>query len=236
MVRQVREGRADDDGGFLTVVVVRVKICCIASVAEARIAIARGASAVGLVSAMPSGPGVIDEALIAEIAASVPPPIGRFLLTCLADPASIATQQRHCGVNTVQLCDRLTPSAHRELRRLLPGVSLVQVVHVTGEESIAEAVDAAARVDALLLDSGNPSLRVKELGGTGRTHDWSLSAEIVRRCPVPVFLAGGLNPDNVAEAIRVVRPFAVDVCSGVRTDGALDEGKLVRFMGAVGAS
>lgn len=214
----------------------RVKICCIASVEEADLAVRLGASALGLVSEMPSGPGVIPEAVIAKIAAAVPPAVETFLLSSRTDPAEIAAQQWRCKVSTVQLCDRLRPGALAALRGSLPGVSLVQVVHVTGEASVAEAVQVARQVDALLLDSGNPGRPVKELGGTGRTHDWSLSARIVREARTPVYLAGGLGPGNVGDAIRVVRPHGVDLCTGVRTAGALDEGKLRRFMVAVAAA
>ena len=207
----------------------RVKICCIASAEEARLAVECGASAVGLVSAMPSGPGVIAEGLIAEVAARVPPPVATFLLTCRQDAAGIVAQQRRCRTNTLQLCDRVAPEVYGELRAALPGVSLVQVVHVGGPESVDEALASAAHVDALLLDSGNQSLPVKELGGTGRVHDWRLSRRIRDRAPVPVFLAGGLNPSNVAAAVEAVRPFGLDVCSGVRTGGRLDGEKLSRF-------
>jgi phosphoribosylanthranilate isomerase len=211
----------------------RVKVCCIRSLEEAKLAIRLGASALGLVSAMPSGPGEIAESLIAEIAARVPPPIATFLLTSQTDAEQIVAQQRRCRVNTVQICDRMPEGSHAQLRRSLPGVSLVQVVQITGEESIEQAERVAPHVDALLLDSGNQSLPIKELGGTGRTHDWSLSAEIARRVAVPVFLAGGLNPSNVADAIRAVRPFAVDLCTGVWTAGVLDEQELSRFMSEV---
>jgi phosphoribosylanthranilate isomerase len=211
----------------------RVKICCIASVEEMRAAVREGASAVGLVSAMPSGPGVIEEELIAEIASRVPPGVATFLLTCRQDVASIVAQQRRCRANTLQLCDRMAPEVYAELRAELPGVSLVQVVHVTGEESFEEALEAARRADALLLDSGNQSLAVKELGGTGRVHDWRLSRRIREAVDVPLFLAGGLTPGNVADAVRTVRPFGLDVCSGVRTDGRLDAEKLKRFFAAI---
>ncbi|HET7113032.1 MAG TPA: phosphoribosylanthranilate isomerase [Pyrinomonadaceae bacterium] len=207
----------------------RVKICCIASVAEAWMAIEHGASAIGLVSEMPSGPGPIPESLIAEIAATIPPGIGSFLLTCHQEAAAIIAQQRRLRVNTIQLCDRLTAGSHRELREALPGVSLVQVVHVTGPEAVEEAIAVAPHVDAVLLDSGNQSLTVKELGGTGRTHDWSLSRKIREAIEVPLFLAGGLKPQNVAAAIQEVQPFGIDVCSGLRTDGALDRHKLAEF-------
>jgi phosphoribosylanthranilate isomerase len=208
----------------------RVKICCIASREEARSAVECGASAVGLVSEMPSGPGVIAEELIAEIAARVPPTVATFLLTCRQDATSIIAQQRRCRVNTIQLCDRVAPDVYTELRAALPGVALVQVVHIAGEASFDEALAAAPYVDALLLDSGNQSLAVKELGGTGRTHDWRVSRRIRDAAEVPVFLAGGLKPENVADAIEAVRPFGLDVCSGVRTGGKLDEEKLRRFL------
>jgi phosphoribosylanthranilate isomerase len=207
----------------------RIKICCISSVEEAHAAIWAGASALGLVSSMPSGPGVISEQLIAEIAATVPPPIGTFLLTCGQDARDIIAQQRRCRTNTVQLCDRLTTGSYADLRSAMPGVSLVQVIHVTGEESLEEALSVAPHVDALLLDSGNQSLAVKELGGTGRVHDWAISRRIREQVRVPVFLAGGLRPENVGEAIRQVGPFGLDLCSGVRTGGKLDTEKLARF-------
>src|SRR5437867_3217199 len=117
----------------------RVKICCIASIQEARLAIESGASAIGLVSEMPSGPGPIPEDLIAEIAATIPPAIGSFLLTCKQDVESIVEQQRRLRTNTIQICDRLKSGTHADLRRELPGISLVQVIHVTGSESVDEA-------------------------------------------------------------------------------------------------
>jgi phosphoribosylanthranilate isomerase len=210
-----------------------VKICCISDAAEARMAIRHGASALGLVSAMPSGPGVITEQSITEIARVVPPPVATFLLTCKQDAASIIAQQRRCRVNTIQLCDSVEAEVYDELRRALPGVSLVQVIHVAGREALDEAASVSGKVDALLLDSGNQKLAVKELGGTGRRHDWGISRAIVESVDVPVFLAGGLDPANVAEAIETVRPFGLDVCSGVRTHGKLDEDKLERFFAGV---
>jgi len=196
-------------------------------------AIEHGASAIGLVSEMPSGPGPIPESLIAEIAATIPPGISSFLLTCKQDAASIVDQQRRLRVNTIQICDRLPEGEHLALREALPGVSLVQVVHVTGPESVDEAIAVAPHVDAVLLDSGNQALPIKELGGRGRTHDWSLSRKIREAIDVPLFLAGGLKPQNVAAAIREVQPFGIDVCSGLRTDGALDRHKLAEFFAAI---
>ena len=218
-----------------TLPIPRVKICCIQSVAEAQLAIKYGASALGLVSAMPSGPGVISEERIAEIAAAAPPGVATFLLTCQQDADAIIAQQRHCRVNTLQLVDRLLAGTYKDLRNALPGIKIVQVVHVTGEESVAEVDNVAPHVDAILLDSGNPALKVKELGGTGRIHDWRLSRKIRECIGIPLYLAGGLKPENVADAIRQVGPFGLDVCNGVRTDGKLDESKLAAFFNAIRA-
>jgi phosphoribosylanthranilate isomerase len=213
--------------------VPRVKVCCISSVEEAALAVECGASALGLVASMPSGPGVISEQLIAKIAATVPPAIGTFLLTSRQRVADIIEQQRFCRTNAVQICDRLTEGTHRDLKDVLLGISIVQVVHVTGPESIEEATRVALDVDAILLDSGNQKLAVKQLGGTGRTHDWSLSRAIRERVGVPLFLAGGLTPANAGDAIEEVGPFGLDLCSGVRSNGSLDESKLRAFFGAV---
>lgn len=211
----------------------RVKICCISSVAEARLAVAAGASALGLVGPMPSGPGVIEDALIAEIAAVVPPPIATFLLTSETCADAIIDHVRRCGTNTVQLVDRVEAGAHGVVRRALPQVKIVQVLHVADEDVVDEARSLAGAVDAFLLDSGNPNLAVKELGGTGRVHDWDLSRRIVEAVDRPVFLAGGLRQDNVAAAIARVQPFGLDLCSSVRSEGRLDAGKLAAFFAAV---
>ena len=147
----------------------RVKICCIANIKEAWLAIKYGASAVGLVSEMPSGPGPISEDLIAQIAKTIPPSVSSFLLTSKQDPSEIIAQHRRCQTNVLQLVDRLKPNDYRELRKALPGINLVQVVHVVGEDSIDEVVTVAPYVNGILLDSGNPNLIIKELGGTGPT-------------------------------------------------------------------
>jgi phosphoribosylanthranilate isomerase len=211
----------------------RLKVCCILDREEAGTAIRAGADALGLVSAMPSGPGVIDEATIAAIAQSVPPPVATFLLTSIQSVAGIVAQHRALRTSTIQIVDTILHGTHAELRAQLPGVKLVQVIHVTGPGSIEEAVRISAGVDAVLLDSGNPAAAVKELGGTGRRHDWSLSRAIREALDIPVFLAGGLHAGNAREAITEVGPFGLDVCSGVRTDGRLDGEKLRAFVAAM---
>ena len=212
---------------------MRVKICCIANEQEAADAISFGASAIGLVGAMPSGPGPIADEDIDRIARSVPPPVATFLLTSEQTPQGIIEHHLRTRTNTIQIVDELEGRDYDSIKASLPGVKLVQVIHVTDDGSVDEACELAEHVDAILLDSGDPKLAVKELGGTGRRHDWKLSGRIVETCGKPVFLAGGLNAENVREAIETVQPFGVDVCSGVRTDGWLDQRKLESFFNAV---
>lgn len=213
----------------------RLKVCCISSVEEAKLAIELGASALGLVSRMPSGPGVISDQLIGEISASVPPPISTFLLTSHVQADAIVEQHRMCRTSTIQLVDSLEATELVKLRRYLPGIKLVQVIHVLGEQSVTEAKQIASHVDALLLDSGNPELAIKELGGTGRVHNWQISRVIRDSVKLPLFLAGGLNSTNVAEAVKTVKPFGLDLCSSIRSNGMLDSEKLKNFVQALAA-
>ena len=211
----------------------RVKICCISSIEEAKTAISFGASALGLVGKMPSGPGVIDDEMIFNIARSVPPPIATFLLTSETSAEEIIQHHKKTYTNTIQIVDELKEGTYKELRNAMPTVKLVQVIHVIDENTVDEAVKISEHVDAILLDSGNPNLAVKELGGTGRVHNWDLSKKICESIKIPVFLAGGLKPENVAEAVEKVQPFGLDLCSGVRTDCKLDPAKLEAFFKAL---
>ncbi len=211
----------------------RVKICCIKNIGEAKSAIQCGASAIGLVARMPSGPGPITDEEIKIIAASVPPPIATFLLTCETSVDEIVKHHAKVNTNTIQIVDALAEGSYKELKENLPSVKIVQVIHVIDERSVEEAVRISEQVDALLLDSGNPNIAVKELGGTGRKHDWKLSRKIVEQSKVPLFLAGGLNPSNVRQAIEEVQPFGIDLCSGLRTNGDLDLKKVEQFFNEI---
>lgn len=196
-------------------------------------AISYGADALGLVGKMPNGPGPIPDWLIAEIAKTVHPPIASFLLTSYQSTEEIIHHARRVDTNTVQIVDELTSGTYRDIRNSLPYLKIVQVIHVGDEDSIEEAIRIAPEVDALLLDSGTPKGFIKTLGGTGNIHDWEISKQIVKKVSVPVFLAGGLNVLNVKRAIEVVKPFGVDICSGVRTNGKLDAEKLRSFVMAI---
>jgi phosphoribosylanthranilate isomerase len=201
--------------------------------AEAKVAIHHGADALGLVGKMPSGPGPIPDWLISEIVKTIPPPVASFLLTSEQASEEIIYHVKRVGANTVQIVDELTTGTYDDIRTALPHLRIVQVIHVSDEQSIEEAVQVASSVDALLLDSGNPKASLKTLGGTGNVHNWEISREIVKAVDIPVFLAGGLHSNNVLQAIETVKPFGVDICSGVRTEGRLDPDKLGAFIRAV---
>ncbi len=200
---------------------------------ELDLAVGQGAAAVGFVSHMPSGPGVIPSEKIAELVKATPFPVWSELLTSLTELPELLAQYKRLKPAALQLCQPLKLEVLADLREALPGVTLVHVVHVKDSSSIEEAQTYAPAVDGLLLDTGVTEGPTRELGGTGRTHDWSLDAKIVQKVQVPVFLAGGLTAANVGEAIATVQPFGVDVCSGVRTDDKLDPEKLHSFMAAV---
>jgi len=211
----------------------KVKICCINSENEAQMAIDYGASALGLVAKMPSGPGPISDELILSIAKTIPEHIASFMLTSETSAEDIIQHHYRTQTNTIQIVDALAIGTYDQIKKTLPAIKIVQVIHVIDESSVEEALSIAEHVDYLLLDSGNPNAAIKELGGTGRTHNWDLSKSIVRQSKVPVFLAGGLNAENVQRAIDTVGPYGVDLCSSVRTNGHLDPKKLEDFFSNV---
>jgi len=208
---------------------MKVKICCISSIEEAKLAIRSGATALGLVGPMPSGPGIISEEQIAEIVKAIPKEINTFLLTSEVSVDKIIAQHEKVKTSTIQIVDKLESGTYGDLRRAIPGIKIVQVIHVSDENSINEAKEIESDVDYVLLDSGNPNKAIKELGGTGRTHNWEVSKRIVQSISTPVFLAGGLRPSNIGEAIFTVNPYGVDLCSGVRANGKLNSQKLKTF-------
>jgi len=212
---------------------VQVKICCIQSPEEAETAVSFGAAAVGMVSEMPAGPGELPEAAIREIVDSVPSAVGTFLLTAATDADRLIEKAQTCGVNTLQLWDSLAPLDYLRLRAALPGVSIVQAIHIIDGSAVDEATAAARLADALVLDSSNPKVPFRWESQSGRTHDWEISREITDTVDCPVLLAGGLDPDNIEYAVRTVRPYGVDVCSGVRTADALDRRKVASFFEAL---
>ncbi len=212
---------------------VKVKICCIRSPEEAQLAVSFGAAALGLVSEMPVGPGELPERMIRDIVTALPESTGTFLLTAVTDPDRLIEKAHACAVNTLQLWDPLAPPDYARLRAALPGVSIVQAIHVIDRSAVDQAIAAARQADALVLDSSNPQVPFRWESQAGRTHDWDISREIVETVDCPVLLAGGLSSENVEFAVRTVRPYGVDVCTGVRSDDALDRRKVVSFFEAL---
>jgi len=212
---------------------IKVKICCISSIEEAKLAIVHGAAAIGLVGRMPSGPGIITDELINSIAKTVIPPIDSFLLTSETTAEAIIAHHNKVNTTTIQMVDALSGREYHKIREAIPHVKLVQVIHVLDEKAVQEAIEIAEWVDAILLDSGNPNLSTKVLGGTGKTHNWDLSKKIRENISIPTYLAGGINKDNIRMAIDHVQPYGIDLCSSVRTNGQLDERKLEELFKAL---
>ncbi len=207
---------------------MRVKICGTRNVEEARMIVASGADALGfLIGLVEPNPDQIAPEEAAEIIAQLPPSVSSVLVTQQTDPQVVADLCCCARASAVQLHGGFAPEQIPELRRQVPSVTMIQVVHVAGPDSKMAALHAANFADAILLDSP----RHGGAGGTGKTHDWNLSREIVRACSKPVILAGGLTPENVELAIRTVGPSAVDVHSGVEDgQGNKSKEKLVRFV------
>lgn len=208
----------------------KIKICCIQSVDEAETAILAGADALGLVGQMPSGPGPIGDDQIRDIAVEIGDRALTVLLSSETTAKGLVAHADFCRTRAIQLVDEVEPDAIPALRKAHPDLTVLQVIHVRSEDDVEAAMRAAAVADMLLLDSGAPEKAIRQLGGTGRVHDWSLSRRIVSQSPVPVWLAGGLNPDNAATAVSQVSPFGLDICSGLRPDGVLDAQLLKSFV------
>lgn len=214
----------------------RMKICCIRDLDEAWLAVGHGVDAVGLVGPMPNGPGQIDAPTVRLLTANAPAGVSSWTLTIATDAATIIETARASATQTIQLVCGVEPAVADAVRAAMPALRIVSVIHVEGDDAIEAALRIAPHVHGVLLDSGRPGAKTPTYGGTGDTHDWAVSRRVVEAVPGPVWLAGGLTPSNVGDAIRAVRPFGVDVCSKLRTDGQLDAAKVAAFSAAVRAA
>jgi len=210
---------------------MKVKICCIKSKIELRKVIDEGVRDLGFVSQMPSGPGIIDDQTIKELALYAPKDVNTFLLTSRKTSKAVIQQWSHCRTTTIQLCWPFSSESLHQIEQALPDVNIVPVLHVNGTTSLKKAHQMLQTNHSILLDTGNPKAKIPTLGGTGATHNWGISQKIRRAWPHrEIWLAGGLNAANVQIAIRNVDPSGVDVCSGVRTNDQLDFSKLRAFL------
>lgn len=148
-------------------------------------------------------------------------------VTHLQDAKEIIETMREINVTAVQIHDSIAIDGIKEIRDSIPDSYIIKAVHVQDRErSLEKALTFEEYVDALLLDSRT----IDRLGGTGKIHDWDISREIVLSVKKPVFLAGGLTPDNLLKAINKVKPFGVDVNSGVEINGEKDLNKMTKFI------
>lgn len=210
----------------------RVQVAGISNLEDALACEAAGVDAIGFTIGLPTGPhNGLDEARAAAIIRALPPFITPVLITYRVTAVEVAATCRELGVTQVQLHAPADPAELAAMRAAIPGLKLILAVHVTGPAAIDVARERARYADALILDTYDPA--TGRAGATGLTHDWGISAAIVRAVDVPVILAGGLTPANVADAIRRVRPWGVDVHTGVeRPDGTTDH-DLVRAFVAI---
>jgi phosphoribosylanthranilate isomerase len=210
----------------------RVKICGITSPEEATLAERAGAHAIGLlVGRVHAAADFVGPELAREICRALSPFVTPVLVTHLEDPEAIVNLAELVPCPVLQLHSDLGPATLRELRARLAARKLIGKVSVEGDDAVARASEIEPFVDAILLDTRDRA--TDRVGGTGMVHDWSISARIAAGSRAPIILAGGLTPDNVAQAVRAVKPWGVDVNSGVETaDGRKDGGRIRRFVAA----
>ncbi len=194
-----------------------LKVCCIQNIAEALSCIERQVHMIGFVSAMPTGFRLLTDLQIKDIISQLPPSETlSVLLSSRTSAAGLVDHIRYTGAQALQIVDELSQDVLRQVREQLPELKIIQVIHVTSPKDIEKAQSIESLVDYILLDSGKQQGNPKALGGTGLTHDWSISAELVRSLSKPVMLAGGLKLQNIAEAIDTVGPAGIDICTGLR--------------------
>lgn len=204
----------------------RVKICGIRTFEEARECIAAGADALGFHVELEHSKCPIGAATTASIISHVPPFVASVIVTTVIEPKALIRIARATGANTLQLQGEVSADTVRAVKAVSPYLKVYAVVHVFGTDAI-EAARKIEGVDAIILDSADKTSGAR--GGTGKTHDWNISKKIVESLSIPVVLAGGLNPDNVAEAVRLVKPYAVDVETGVSNPDHTKNAEKVRL-------
>jgi phosphoribosylanthranilate isomerase len=207
---------------------VRIKICGNRTLRDAEIAVRYGADAIGLIVGTKFfSEDEVSTSNASEIVAALPPFIVSVLVTHLQSGHEILDLYHAVLPTTIQLHNEVNLSVIEELRCKIPHVKLIKAIHIVDSTAIKQALMISNCVDSILLDSRTDG----RIGGTGVTHDWSVSQQIVLQTKVPVILAGGLTPSNVGLAIAKVKPFAVDVNSGVDApNGDKDPQKVLGFI------
>jgi len=212
---------------------IKIQIAGVSSLEDSIRLINLGVDGLGFTLRLPSGihDGLTEEKA-KKIIAALPPLVGTVLITYITNPIEAVDFCKYLGVNTIQLHAPVEKGVMTEMKNLLPNVKIIKSVNVVNLSAIDEVKNYADEADAIILDTYDP--KSGRHGATGITHDWAISREIVEACPMPVILAGGLNPDNVAEAIKFVKPWGVDVHTGIENaDGTPSHEKAAAFVKVV---
>jgi len=202
----------------------RVKICGLKNKLDLEGALLAGADAVGFIVEIEQSRRCISAAAARELIEMVPVFVDSVAVIYPLDLDDALRLSEETGADLLQIHSRLSLEDLRRLRR-----QVEQKIIIACPEDADEAHRMAQVAHAILLDTCKDGV----LGGTGEIHDWNASARLVGELKVPVILAGGLTPDNVCQAVRTVRPHAVDVASGVEIDGRKDKSKMEQFVGQV---
>ena len=208
-----------------------IKVCGIRNIEEALGAVDAGANTIGMLTGLlyPAEDEISPEKA-GSIAAALPDGIRPVLVTHILDPEEASEIAAFTGVSAVQIHNDMPADGLIRLRGLLPGVLIIKAIHVVDSDSITDARLYEKYADMLLLDTKTND----GIGGTGITHDWSISKRIVEAVHKPVILAGGLNPDNIEEAVALVRPAGIDANSGLENENGSKNFNKIRAFAVAG--
>ena len=209
---------------------VKVKICANKSIEEAQMCLNAGADVIGiLVGQEHASNDFVDKETAKQIVDYVSGKCDVSLVTHLTDAEEIIKLTKFIGNNVIQLHSDIDEEEVRKIKTEIPNVKLVRLIHVSSDGQICTDYRKIKYADFYLLDSFN--LKTNQVGGTGLTHDWKKSSELIKQLNKPTFLAGGLNPDNVKLAIETANPYGVDVNSGCKNEfGKKDAEKVKLFV------
>ncbi|MBR5662487.1 MAG: phosphoribosylanthranilate isomerase [Bacilli bacterium] len=209
---------------------VKVKICANKTVDDIKASIDAGADIVGLlVGQEHASTDFIDKYKAKELANFAKGKLDVSLVTHLTNADEIIDLTNFIGNNVIQLHSDISEEEVEKIKKTLPNIKLIRLIHISSDGKICTDYKKMKYADYYLLDSFN--LKTNQVGGTGLTHDWNKSRELIKILDKPVFLAGGLNPDNVADAIKIAKPYGVDVNSGCKNSlGLKDKQKVMEFV------
>ena len=208
---------------------MKVKICANRTIEDARMSLGAGADIIGLlVGQEHTSNDFIDKYKAKEICDYIAGRCDVSLVTHLKNADEIIELTEFIGNNIIQLHSDIEESEVEKIKQNLPKIKLVRIVHLAKDGTIHSNLETIKYADYYLMDSFN--LATNQVGGTGLTYDWKKAGELIKKLDKPVFLAGGLNPENVRKAISQANPYGVDVNSGCKLDGVKNVDKVREFV------